>query len=84
MSGKEYVMIRTIPVWDASCESFVAQVLALAWSFASLHLNAIPPLSVLKDIERFSGGCDPIATMAKPTKNIVQGDRCEGFSQRIE
>ena len=35
-------------------------------------------------LERFSGGCDPIATMAKPTKNIVQGDRCEGFSQRIE
>ena len=35
-------------------------------------------------LQRFSGGCDPIATMPKPAENIVQGDRREGCCQGIK
>ena len=35
-------------------------------------------------LQRFSGGCDSIATMPKPAENIVVAHRREGFSQCIK
>jgi hypothetical protein len=71
---------RVVVHWCPSCDVHFSDVVT-GRDEKTLPFAVTNTPAFLNDLQRFSGGCDPIATMAKPAENILQSDRREGVSQ---